>query len=158
MEWMPLRRGSRPRTTRTNPHMQLEQNTSADLWKQLAERAFALEDVVERASVVSIPGARALWLRDDVSPGPADAFMIGREFAHLHPLPEGSLHMALPPAIARAAVARGWAEPHPMAQLGYVPEHVVMVYGPRDADELEVVWRLVEASHRHARSAVHRDG
>ena len=158
MEWMPLRRGPRPRTTRTNPHMQLEQNASAALWKELGERAFRLEDEAERPSMVSVPGARALWLRDDVRAGPDQAFMIGREFAHLHPLPEGSLHMALPPAIARVAVARGWAEPHPMSRLGYLPTHVVMVYGPRDTDELEVVWRLVEASYHYARAVVQRDG
>ncbi len=58
--------------------------------------------------------------------------------------------MALPPAVAAVARQQGWAEPHPMAKRGVVPETVVMVYGPRDADELDVVVSLVRVSYRYA--------
>lgn len=37
-----------------------------------------------------------------------------------------------------------------MARPGYIPETVVMVYGPRDAGELDVVLELLRASHRAA--------
>jgi hypothetical protein len=33
--------------------------------------------------------------------------MIGREFAHIHPVPDGSLHAALPPEVAEEAVEKG---------------------------------------------------
>ncbi|HSL69039.1 MAG TPA: luciferase family protein, partial [Longimicrobiales bacterium] len=147
---LPPRAGSRPRTSSRNPHMQLDQNASAALVDRLAEQAFALPNVEERLSAVSVPGARALWLPDDLPAGPPEAFMVEREFAHIHPLPDGSLHMALPSSVAAEAVAKGWAEPHPMARLGYVPETVVMVYGPRDTEELEVIMALLRASHHAA--------
>ena len=147
---LPERRGSRPRTTSTNPHVQLEQNAAAEHWAELVQRAFMLPDVEERPSLVSVPGARALWLRDGVPAGPRDAFMVGREFAHIHPLPEGSMHVALPPELARVAVEKGWAEPHPVARMGYIPETIVMIYGPRDAEEVEVGWMLLRASYAYA--------
>jgi phospholipase/carboxylesterase len=34
--------------------------------------------------------------------------------------------------------------------MGYLPSTVVMVYGPRDNDELEVIFALLRAAHRAA--------
>jgi hypothetical protein len=147
---LPPREGPRPRTTPTNPHTQLDQNPGPSLVQELARRAFALPDVEERPSAISVPGARALWLGQDVPAGPREAFMIGREFAHIHPMPDGSLHAALPPEVAGEAVEKGWAEQHPVARLGYIPENVVMIYAPRDEPELEIVLKLVEESRRYA--------
>ena len=147
---LPPREGPRPRTTPTNPHTQLDQNPGPSLVQELARRAFALPDVEERPSAISVPGARALWLSEDVPAGPREAFMIGREFAHIHPMPDGSLHAALPPEVAREAVEKEWAEQHPVARLGYIPENVVMIYAPRDEPELEIVLKLVEESRRYA--------
>ena len=147
---LPPREGPRPRTTPTNPHTQLDQNPGPSLVQELARRAFTLPDVEERPSAISVPGARALWLSEDVPAGPREAFMIGREFAHIHPMPDGSLHAALPPEVAREAVEKEWAEQHPVARLGYIPENVVMIYAPRDEPELEIVLKLVEESRRYA--------
>jgi hypothetical protein len=92
-----------------------------------------------------------LWL-DDASPeGPPEAFMVGREFAHLHPAPDQSLHAMLPPALAAEAIAAGWAELHPVARMGLIPETAVMIYAPRDDEELDVVEGLVRAAHAFAR-------
>jgi hypothetical protein len=86
---LPERTGYRPRTTPTNPHTQLDQNPEELVVRELARRVFALPDVEVRPSAISVPGARALWLRDEVPAGPQEAFMIGREFAHIHPMPVG---------------------------------------------------------------------
>ena len=145
-----MRRGPRPRTTSTNPHTQLDQTAPLELQSALAGRIFGFQCVEERPSAISVPGARALWLCDECAAGAADAFLIGREFAHLHPPYDGSLHAALPLALAEAAIEAGWAEPHPMALRGLIPRNVVMVYGPRDEAELEVVARLIEASRDYA--------
>jgi Family of unknown function (DUF5519) len=147
---LPRREGSRPRTTPTNPHTQLDQNPGPPVVEELARRAFALPGVEERPSAISVPGARALWLAEGVPEGPREGFMIGREFAHIHPVPDGSLHAALPSEVAEEAVEKGWAEQHPVARLGYIPENVVMIYAPRDGQELEIVLGLVEASRRYA--------
>lgn len=151
---LPTRRGERPRTTPTNPHTQLDQQPLDEgIVEELARRLFALPGVVERPSGISVPGARALTVAPGEPLGPSEAFMIGREFAHLHPSPDHSLHAMLPTETARAAIEAGWAELHPVARMGLLPANAVMVYAPRDEAELGVVERLIQASHRFARPA-----
>jgi hypothetical protein len=149
---LPSRSGSRPRTTPTNPHTQLDQQP-VDLWpvEELARRVFALPGVREEPSRISVPGARALVLAEDEPTGPSEAFLIDREFAHLHPAPDHSAHAMLPPDIVEAAVAAGWAEPHPVASLGLIPSTAVMLYAARDDEELSVMETLIRASHAFAR-------
>ena len=152
---LPPRAGARPRTTPTNPHTQLDQQpTDPRLAEELARRAFALPGVVEEPSGISVPGARALVLAPNEPVGPPEAFLIGREFAHVHPDPDHSLHAMLPIETVNEAVAAGWAEPHPVALRGLIPPNAVMLYAPRDEDELEVIERLVGASHAFARPPV----
>jgi len=56
------RPGSRPRTTPTNPHVQLDQNAPLELQELLFERARALPGVRVEPSMISVPGARAFVL------------------------------------------------------------------------------------------------
>ena len=149
---LPPRVGARPRTTPTNPHTQLDQQPTESRWiEELARRVFALPGVVEMPSRISVPGARALVLAAGEAVGPPEAFLIDREFAHLHPAPDHSLHAMLPLETVSEAVAAGWAEPHPVALRGLIPSNAVMLYSPRDEAELDVIERLVRASHAFAR-------
>jgi hypothetical protein len=148
---LPLRSGERPTTATTMPHQQLDQTSAPALQEELWRRMAALEGVTTGRSGVSLPESRAVHLHPELAGGPREAFLVGTEFAHLHGATDGSLHVALPPALATEAIAAGWAELHPMAALGVAPPTLVMVYGPRDEDELETIWRLVEASHAFAR-------
>lgn len=147
------RKGSRPRTTPTNPHTQLDQIAPPALQEKVFAAARALTGVVVGDSHVSVPGARAFHLPGCRTPKTA-GFMLDREFAHLHPASDGSLHMSLPPAIVQPAIDNGWAERHPLAGRHGLPTNIVMVYGPRDEDELAVVLDLVRASHAGACEAV----
>lgn len=132
--------------------MQLDQQPGdASLREELARRVFALADVEERLSGISVPGARALCLEQSAKVGPREAFMVDREFAHLHPAPDMSLHLTLPEYDVGHAIERGWAELHPVARDGMIPPTAVMVFAPRDEDELEVVSSIIEASHSFAR-------
>ena len=149
----PQRRGGRPSTTSTFPHSQLDQQpVDPALLEELATRAFGLDGVLERPSVISVPGARALCLADERAAGPEDAFLRGREFAHFHPGPDWSLHLALRAETADLAIERGWAELHLIARTEDLPGSVVMAYAPRDREEAEVVWTLLQASHAFAAS------
>jgi hypothetical protein len=151
---LPTRAGDRPRTTPTNPHTQLDQQPIELRWiAELARRVFALPGVLEEPSRISVPGARALVLGPGEPTGPPEAFLIDREFAHLHPAPDHSLHAMLPTETATQAVAAGWAEPHPVALRGLIPPTAVMLYAPRDEPELDVIERLVRISHAFARPA-----
>lgn len=147
---LPERTGARPDVTWTIPQQQVSDTAPAALQEQLFDRVSALSGVSSRQSAISVPGARGLMLD---TAGPAEAFLVpsAREFAHLHPVEDGSLHLALPLPLAADAVAKGWAQAHPLAGVRLTPG-MVMVYGPRDAAELETVAGIVEASHAFARS------
>jgi phospholipase/carboxylesterase len=131
------------------PHIQVDQNAPVELQEQLFERVRRLPGVRVAPSQVSVPGARAFILQDP--PDRPDAFMAAGEFAHLHPAHDGSLHLMLSQEDADGVIAKGWGELHPAAREGLMPGAAVMIFGPRDEDELDVVYRIVEASYRFAR-------
>lgn len=143
------RGGPRPRTTSTNPHTQLDQTAPGDLQERVFALASSLAGVVVGPSAVSVPGARAFHLPAGTHE-PEGAFMVEREFAHIHPPSDGSLHMVLPPDVVDRVIENGWAERHPLAGRYDLPANIVMVYGPRDEDEAGVVEDLVRASHAFA--------
>jgi phospholipase/carboxylesterase len=125
----------------------MSQNAPRHLQEELFARARSLAGVTVGESLVSVPGARAFHLDEVLARGPAKAFQRAREFAHLHPPSDGSLHMTLVPEAYREVLAKGWGEPHPVSG-------TMMVWGPRNAEELEVVWRLVRLSYEYARGAL----
>jgi hypothetical protein len=172
---LPDRRGARPETVGPAPHEQVSQIAPSNLQEELFGRVAALPGVIVGASFTSVPDSRGFHLEPDSAVGPDVAFMARAahahddaemdhpgpdpetvdevlrartEFAHLHPERDGSLHVRLPGDIADAAEAAGWIERHPV-----VP-HTLMVYGPRDEEELEVVWQIVLASYRFGRGEI----
>jgi hypothetical protein len=154
---LPPRLGPRPRTTDEFPHCQLDQQPADKRHVDaiLAE-ALSWAAVVERPSEISVEGARALTL-DGPELGPAEAFMVGNEFCHVHAQGDFSLHAALPVHLAKGAELAGWAEPHFLVHTGQAPATVVMLYAPRDEREREVVLRLVRASYEFARGLKRAD-
>lgn len=76
---------------------------------------------------------------------PQTALTARGEIAHHHG--DLSVHMYLSPADARVAIERGWAERHRLAlpqtslfaNRFHVADSYVMVYGPRDEEEMEVL-------------------
>jgi len=150
---LPQRRGQRPETTETNPRRQLTQNAPEELQEALWERMAGLPNIDTGPSLVSVPGARAIFICSDCAGGPPSSFIKAREFGHIHPVHDGSIHITLPEHVRDEALDKGWVEPHPLAARNIVPASVVMVYGPRDPQELEVVWALVQESQRFASGA-----
>jgi len=51
-------------------------------------------------------------------------------------------------------MSNGWAEQHPVARMDYIPRNVVMIYAPRDAQEIEMVVGLVSEAYRYASGVV----
>src|SRR5918994_6423712 len=147
---LPPRAGEKPKTTSTNPHQQLSQNPTLEVYELLLSKAFDFPHVKRRHSAISVPGAQALWLSEEVTGARPEAFLIGREFAHVHPPYDGSMHMMLPPETVEELLEKGWGEPHPMARRGLIPTTAVMVYAPRDAAEVETILEVIAASYRFA--------
>lgn len=148
MTALPPRAGDAPLTTastreRPFPHQQIDQHAPVEMRELLFQRAAHLPGVRVGRSLVSLPESRAFHLAEDHARGPAAAFQRGTEFAHIHTDNDGSLHLTLPPDLYDEVRAAGWGEPHPVSG-------TMMLFGPRDEDELEIAWRILEASWRWA--------
>jgi hypothetical protein len=168
---LPRREGARPETGPAVPHTQLSQNSPAELREELREwMATELPGTVSGPSEISDAEKMRAWIAEALPhlPVPHDVpdekafavFLDGSapaagavlmppglttEFAHLHP--DGSLHLALALEDQRELLAKGWGERHPL----YSEQvNVVMLFGPRSADELEVARTVLEASYRYA--------
>ncbi|MEM6732289.1 MAG: hypothetical protein AAF658_12090 [Myxococcota bacterium] len=144
------RTGAKPNTSRRLPHSQLDQHGPDHVIKKLHEWCFALAHVANEQSGISVPGARALVLHGEVACN-HEAFMVGREFAHIHPHPDsGSMHVQLPREDALEVAEKGWGEEHYLVAQGRLPIGLVMVFSPRTDDELGVVKEIVERSYEYA--------
>jgi phospholipase/carboxylesterase len=147
---LPVRSGVRPDVSWSIPQEQRSDNSPRQVRERLLNRVLALPGVTARQSAISVPGASGFMVERDPR-APLDAFLVPQagEFAHLHPEYDGSLHMALPPALAREAIAKGWGVAHPLAGIR-LARGMVMIYGPRNDAELDVVTGILQTSLAYA--------
>lgn len=128
----------------------MSQHASPALWGELVWKATRFEGVVEGRSAVSPTDSRALLLADhqaiiapETSLSPRDPL----EPVHIHGVTDTSLHLCLPVKRANEICELGWGEVHPFGDFGTE----VMVYGPRDNEELEIILSIIEESLNFAR-------
>ena len=147
---LPVRSGQKPNTTSCLPHSQLDQHGPDDVIQGLHDWCFSLPWVENEDSGISVPGSRALVIHESRECN-HDAFMIDREFAHIHPHPDsGSMHLKLPRDDAIEVIEKGWGESHYLVTQGHFPIGLVMVFSPRDHEELETVKTIVTRSYGYA--------
>jgi phospholipase/carboxylesterase len=144
---LPQRTGSRTQTSGTVPHVQIGVEPLPAVNDELHRRAFGLPDIENRPTIVSLPGARGMWINEGVSLAHPEVIVSGREFAHIHP--DGSLHAPLPYERALEAVEKGWAERHPWADQRDGWEGLVMLFTPRSMTELDVTFQLIVDSYNY---------
>lgn len=60
------------------------------------------------------------------------------------PTPHSQISQNAPRGVYEMVLVHGWGEPHPISG-------TMMVFGPRDAEELEIVLGIVRASYDYAR-------
>ena len=145
------REGVKPKTTNSIPHSQIDQHGSDEIVQQLHEFCFSLPGVQNEQSAISVPGARALVMHHAHECN-HKAFMIGREFAHIHPHPDnGSMHLNLSSEDAREVVRKGWGEDHFLVTQGQFPHGLIMVFSPRSDNELDAVKTIVKRSYEYAK-------
>ncbi len=146
---LPKRAGERPTTGDALPHLQLTDNSSQQLFDELANWLFSLEYIEERPSRISVKGARAAWIKDDYSNINPD---LGREFTHIHPMEiygGGSQHLALKRQDAESVIENGWGEYHPMNERAFPDKKygLILLYAPRNKEELDVIKTITETSY-----------
>jgi len=147
---LPPRLGPRPQTTPCAPHEQVSQNPDATTHQRFKSLAFNFSFVERRPSMISVPGAEALWLCEGHAHGCKESFMVGNEFAHVHPAYDGSMHLMLPRICVNELLAKGWGEAHPMALTGMIPDTAVMVFAPRNNDEIDTALKILSTSYEFA--------
>lgn len=130
--------------------MQLDQQPAAPYSKALVEMAQGLPGVVLAWSRRAPENTVGLFLHPAHAKGPADAFMLDTEFAHVHPAPDFSLHLTLPEPLRSEALTAGWVEAHPLAGYPTVSALIVLLFAPRDEDELAIAKHLIKASWAYA--------
>lgn len=149
---LPKRKGPRPESTQPTfedpvPHRQTSQNAPVHLQKELLKRIRLLPGVLEgKSEAADNGGVYAFELEEECAQGPAEAFQKGREFAHMHFEDGGGLHLTLPLQIKAEVLNKGWGEHSPTSGS-------MLVWGPRDDEELEVLWKLARASYEYARGS-----
>lgn len=144
------RPGPRPETSSEGPHRQLTQQSSPELWGRLVFEALRLPHVVEGRSSVSPVSSRALLFDDLVVPRIPSVSLASDgplEPAHLHGVDDTSIHLCLPAERAAEVCELGWGELHQYGDYGTE----IMVYGPRDDAELDVVVGVIRESLAFAR-------
>ncbi len=67
-----------------------------------------------------------------------------------HPPYDSSLHLIIPPNWLYEVLEKGWGEKHSLAGV-VIPETAVMVYAPRDSEEVEIIYDIVLLSYWRAK-------
>ncbi|MDF7777210.1 DUF5519 family protein [Sphingomonas sp. AOB5] len=151
---LPPRAGPRPETQPCAPHSQLSQclppGERRPLTEALVEGLGTLDHVRLGWSMRAPPGTVGFFLDSSQAAADERAFLLGHEFAHVHGEDDGSLHAILPEPLRSEAIAKGWAEPHPLAGRPTVSPDTVMIYAPRDAGEVALILALLRQSRRNA--------
>ncbi|KAI9800767.1 MAG: hypothetical protein M1833_003184 [Piccolia ochrophora] len=144
---IPRRSGHRPEVTGIAPHRQITQKGQPSDFAALAAAIHSIAD----ARPLSLTLGTSCFEKHGTglfSLHPQHPTCKG-EVCHAHPS-DGSLHLTLHPDDVRLVLERGWGERHPLAKGGwltrFVPPGFVMIYAPRDADELSVVVEIINAA------------
>ena len=138
---LPRRSRPRPKTTRDIPHIQIEVKPVREVNKELYRRVYSIPGIKNLPAIMSLPGARGMWLSKKIPIVRPELIHKRREYGHIHP--DGSLHLSLPPTRAREAVNTGWATKHPYARQRKEWEGFVMLYTPQSMEELDVTFQLI---------------
>ena len=144
---LPARKGSRPKTIIGPLHIQCNGHGDPKYLKQLVDDVLTWPYIEPTPSLVRPPDTIPIRLEEKATTSNSSAFISAREFARVH-LGAPTICMALPLECAHWAIVRGWAEPHYLRSFGLMPPGAVLVYTPKNREELAVCYSLfAEAYH-----------
>ena len=153
LEELPSRQGQRPSIgVHPVPHRQLDQLPGENMKREIVsvfDAAVARSpEFIEYQLSHFEKRHPAITLRRGAARH-AHAIASRGEVAHVHPS-DGSMHMIFSSRDAAFVIERGWGESHPLAGVMLdLPETYLLIYPPRDPEELAVTERLLEAAIAH---------
>jgi Family of unknown function (DUF5519) len=141
-------------TSKTGPHKQLTDNSPEEIWNELVSRAFDLPEIERGNSSVSLADTIAGLLPNSPQKhGEWSLAVTGNvEPFHIHGMSDASIHLVLPSMRAREIYMCGWGEPHTYADF----DTQVMIYAPRDENEILVALQLIRESRDFALESLAR--
>jgi hypothetical protein len=149
---LPHRRGRRPVTVLGPLHVQCSGHGDERTLRDLVNDVIAWPDVEAGPSPDGRADVVSLQIGEEVATGDPSVFITGREFGRVL-FGSPTIYLTLPTSWAHRAVVRGWAEPHFSSSFGLMPLGVMVVYTPRDEDEVAVCRSLFRVSYNFSTSA-----
>lgn len=150
---IPDRPGDKPTATFAIPHQQLDQPAPIAVQDELIDAIAALPNILLWESPNSLPGAIGWVLGESLDVDENGDLIAGREVGHQHRSEVGSMHLNLPATASQIVLEKGWALLHPYSAAIHGSREVdyLLIYAPRDAQDLQTVWLIVQASYAFAR-------
>lgn len=146
---VPARKGKRPKTIRGPLHVQCNGHGDSKYLSQLVDKILTWPYIESPGTFVRRSDTIPIRLMETATSSDPTAFITAREFARvLREAP--TIYLALPLVCAHWAIVRGWAEPHYLGSLGLMPAGTVVVYTPKNDEELEVCYSLFSESYTFA--------
>ena len=146
---LPAREGEAPEVGQVPPQLQFSDKSPRDIYQKFHDWMFStFPKVREEPTRISVPTSIAMWLDENEDAGHTDAFMPtegSREFTHLHL--DGSIHTVVATEVEDEILNKNWGVRHMYYDRG-VKE--VLVYAPRNEEELEVLKSVVTKSYEYA--------
>ena len=146
---LPARKGSRPKTIVGPLHIQCNGHGDPKYLTQLVEDVLTWPHIEPMPPLVSPPDIIPIRLEEVATTSDFSAFISHREFARVL-LGAPTIYLALPLVSAHWAIVRGWAEPHYLGSFGLMPAGAVVVYTPKDREELAVCYSLFAEAYQFA--------
>lgn len=145
----PVRQSPRPKMGwHFPPQRQADQIPSEEMKLEIVKTFFQI--AVDNIKLVEIAGSlaervhAAMYVRGP--PPHAAAAQIKGEIGHVHADVDYSMHLVLSPRDCKLVIEHGWGERHPMSGTRVLPVEDLLIYAPRDQEELAVVKRIIKAS------------
>ena len=153
LQRIPDRPGPNPTATFEIPHQPLNQPAPIVVQEELITAVAALPNVLLWESPNFLPGAISWILGESLDTDEKGDLTAGSEFGHQHRNEVGSMHLNLPAAASQIVLEKGWAVLHPLSAVIHGSRAVdyLLVYAPRDNEDLKIVWLIVQASYAFAR-------
>ncbi|KAI8935517.1 hypothetical protein NX059_008088 [Plenodomus lindquistii] len=148
---VPNRVGNRPTLTRwTLPQRQIPEKitpaasqTLHNLMATFASTSPYSKFIEARPSITEGGTGTGIYVKRGIKGINPDAHKIFYELGHVHPA-DHSLHVYVSPLDAKLVIKRGWGLRFPVDWL--VPSSWIMVYAPRNEEEVEIVREIVRAA------------
>lgn len=154
---LPPRQGAKPRLDIRFPCLQLEDRSPEEVFAHLLASLSSIPD--STVALLCHPrypaDTRLLLLDESVAKGQPEAFLHGFGYAIVRP--DGSTELRLRPEWAALVLARHWCTIHPLARYmaGAVPPQTLILFAPRDQQEVSIIQRIITCAAWYARGHVH---